>query len=558
MGKIGVFLCECGPNIAEAIDLNRIAEAINNDNTVVKIERHKLLCSEDGKKILAESLKTNGFDRIVVAACSPKQHETTFMEIMVAVGVNPHLMQMVNIREQCAWVTPDKEAATHKALTSIRAAISRVKYHQQLEKKEIECDPSVIIIGGGVAGLEAALRTAHQGRKVYLLEEDEPGGTIKNKRIFLPRFESVEKFLQEKLAAVKNHKDIEVYEHCTIEEILGFFGNFVAHIRTSAGDARVLKAGAVILALDCQSYMPGETDNLGYRIYDNVYTADEFESRVSENPVTKSGAVLSSIGIIHCVGRKKLGYCSKMCCVNSLKIAQDIKARFSNTSVTQFYTNLCLPDPYYETFYHTVRKQGVEFIRYKDISVTKNNGGLVVNVTSPGAQEKDYTVDMLILSTGLTPSPQVQRFAEMFNIPIDEYGFCKEEHTILAPTSTVTDGVYITSGMYGPGNMHDTLTQAGAAAGKILSSLVPGKRLALETKTSQVSDTLCMGCGICVDVCAYGAVTLDKMKKISVVNEVLCRGCGNCAAACPSGAALHRHFTNRQILQEMNQILKKP
>jgi heterodisulfide reductase subunit A len=555
--KTGLFLCECGPNIADAIDLDRIAQSVNKDSMVTKIERHRLLCSEDGKKFLASSIQTNGFDRIVIAACSPKQHESTFMEVMAKIGMNPHLMQMVNIREQCAWVTPDKEAATNKALSMIRAAISRIKYHEMLEKKEIECDPAVIIIGGSFAGLEAALRTAHSGRRVYLLEEDELGGTAKQQRYLLPTMQPAQEFFQNKLDAVKKNKYIKIHEHCAIEEILGFFGSFVVHVRTSNNDHQILKAGAVILALDCQPYAPEEADRLGYNTLDNVCTATEFETKFSEKFTTKSGAAPASIGIIHCVGRNKLGYCSKMCCVNSMKIAQDIKKRLSNSTVTQFYKSLCLPDVNYEKYYHDTKKQGVEFVPYQDITVANDDSGLTVNVASPGTGEKKYHADIIVLSTGLTPSPHAKRFAEMFNIPLDEYGFLKEEHNILEPISTVTEGVYITSGMYGPGDVHDTIAQAGAAAGKILSSLVPGKRLVLETKISKVSETICMGCGMCVEICAYGAVKLDESKHISVVNEVLCRGCGNCASACPSGAALHRHFTNRQIYQEMNQILRK-
>ncbi|MBN2619543.1 CoB--CoM heterodisulfide reductase iron-sulfur subunit A family protein [candidate division WOR-3 bacterium] len=555
MGRIGLFLCECGPNIAEAIDLDHIAQAIEKDAAVSKIERHKLLCSEEGKKFLATSLAANKFDRIVIAACSPKQHETTFMDVLSNHKMNQYLMQMVNIREQCAWVTPDKKAATEKALTSIRAAIHRVKYHEELEKKEIECNPAAIIIGGGIAGIEAALRTAHSNRQVYLLTEDTLGGTIKDQRLLAPTMQSAQELLEKKLEALEKNDHIEIYEHCTIDEILGFFGNFVARVRTSDNKPHSLKAGAIVLALDGQPYVPVATDNLGYGTIDDVYTAAEFEAQLSENVVTKSMVAPNTVAIIHCSGREQLGYCSKMCCVNSMKIAQIFKKHLGNIKITQFYKDLCIPDARSETYYKETKTQGIVFVRYQDISVTRDQNHLAVRVKSPD-EDKTYPVDMVILSTGSIPSPQVKRFSQMFNIPLDEYGFCKEEHTILEPISTVTEGVYIISGMYGPGNLYDSVSQAGAAAGKILSSLVPGKRLVLEAKTSTVSETMCMGCGICVEVCAYGAAQLDETKRISIVNEVLCRGCGNCAAACPSGAALHRHFTNRQIFQEMNQILK--
>jgi heterodisulfide reductase subunit A len=555
VSKIGLFLCECGPNIAEAIDLDRIAQSIEGDKTVTGIERHKLLCSTDGKKFLAESIERNEFERIIIAACSPKQHEATFMEIMSSAGRNPYMMQLVNIREQCAWVTKDKEAATNKALVLIRAAIKRIKYHDALEKKEIECHPGVIVIGGGVAGLEAALRTAQNKRDVYLLDEATLGGNTQNVRILSPAMQSAEEFLKEKIESVRHNTHIKTFENCTIENILGFFGNFVAHIRTQDNEKHELKAGAVVLALDAQYFKPRGAYSLGYGTFDDVYTAEEFEALSLGSIVTKSGSPPHSIAIIHCVGRKELGYCSKMCCVNSMKIARDIVNRSRDTKVVQFYKNLCLPGTHYDMFFEETKAQGIEFVRFENIDVSHEKGHLILRCTSPSSAERTMPVDMVVLSTGLMPSSRVKDFAQMFNIPVDEYGFLKQEHGILEPVSTVTEGVYIAGGTYGPGDVNDSITQAGAAAGRILSSLVPGKHLELEVKTSEISETMCVGCGACVDVCTYGAITLDQERNISVVNEVLCRGCGNCAAVCRSGAARHRHFTTRQISQEILQIL---
>jgi heterodisulfide reductase subunit A len=339
MAKIGLYLCECGPNIAEAINLDEITEAVKKDNKVAGIERHKLLCSNDGKNFLAETIKKNKFERVVIAACSPKQHEGTFMEVLSKANLNPYMFQLVNIREQCAWVTPDKNAATRKALSTIRAAINRVKHHIALEKKEIECDPNVIVIGRGIAAIEAALRTAHNDRKVFLIVEDgEAGGTLKNHRMLLPSMQSAEEFLKTKIDALKNNKSIEIFENSKIKEILGFFGNFVANIQTKENKNIELNAGSVILALEAESFIPEDLINFGYGKFDKVYTAAEFEKMDIDK------ANLKSVAIIHCVGRNKLGYCSKFCCTNSIKIARYIKEKASETKVTQFYKDLCLPD----------------------------------------------------------------------------------------------------------------------------------------------------------------------------------------------------------------------
>lgn len=551
MAKIGLYLCECGPNIAQAIDLDEITEAIKKDNKVAGIERHKLLCSDDGKKFLAESIKRNAFERVVIAACSPKQHEGTFMEVMLEAGLNAYMFQLVNIREQCAWVTPDKNAATLKALTVIRAAINRVKHHAALEKKEIECNPNVIVIGNGIAAIEAALKTAHNDRKVFLIVEGKRiGDTYKNRRLLLSSMQSAEEFLRSKVDELKSNKQIEVFENSKINEILGFFGNFIANIDTEKNKNVELAAGSVIFALEAESFVPKALTNLGYGKFDKVYTAAEFETIDVDETEPKS------VAIIHCVGRKKLGYCSKFCCMNSMKIARYIKERSHESKVVQFYRNLCLPDKQYDKFYKDTKEKGVEFVRFQDIEVAGEESRLAIKYKEENGKENKLLVDIVILSTGLVPASKTEEFSQMFNIPLDEYGFMKEEHNILNPVATITEGVFIIGGVRGPGDIDDSLEQAGAAAGKILSSLVPGRLQPLETKISRVSEVICIGCGVCVNVCAYGAVKLDESKHISVVNEVLCRGCGNCASACPSGAAQHRHFTTKQINQEMIEILK--
>lgn len=557
MVKIGLYLCECGPNIAEVVDLDKIAAEIKKDNKVAGIERHKLLCSEDGKKFLVDTIKKNEFERIVIAACSPKQHETTFMEVMSNSDLNPYMFQLVNIREQCAWMTPDKEAATNKALKSIRAAIKRVRYHDALQVKEIDCNPDVVIIGGGITGIEAALRTAQKNRKVYLIEEQELGGKLREHKFLFPAMQPAQEFLSQKISELKSNKQIEVFEKSTVKEVLGFFGNFIATIENKDNKEIKLNVGSVILAIGANPFIPKGLPKFGYGKFDDVYTAAEFEKMTtSKNITTKSGNPPKSVAIIHCVGRKKLGYCSKVCCINSMKIAQCIKDELNDVKIIEFYKNLCLPDKRYDTFYKQTKEKGIEFVRFSTIEVTNEDNQLILKYKKENDEENTLAVDIVVLSTGLVPNARTEELAKIFNIPVDEYGFFKEEHMKLSPISTITEGVFIAGCAQGPMDISGSMTQAGAAAGRIISSLVPGRRLQLETKTSYVSETMCVGCGVCVNVCAYGAVTIDEFRHISVVNEVLCRGCGNCASSCPSGAARHRHFTTKQITEEMVEILK--
>lgn len=550
MSRIGLFLCECGPNIAEAIDLDKIAEFINKENKVAGIERHRLLCSEEGKKFLAESIKQNQFDHIVIAACSPKQHESTFMQVLSQTGLNPYLLQLVNIREQCAWTTPDKEAATKKALRLIRAAINRVRFHSELQEKEIEATPDVVVIGAGITGIEAALSLAQQERSVYLIDKDKLGGMLKNLQKLVPGMIDAQKFLQEKIAAVNSQPQIRVFEDSQVKEILGFFGNFIVTIVNKEKEIN-LKAGSVVLGIGAQEFVPEGMDQFGYGLK-NVYTALQFE----KEGLTKIPNESKTLAIIHCVGREKLGYCSKFCCVNSMKLARLIKEKRPDIKVIQFYQELCLPGKEYDKFYRETREKGIEFIRFDKIGVGKNGNQLELKYGSGDGTEKHLDVDTVVLSTGIIPSSETKDFAQMLNIAVDDYGFFKEEHIKLGSVSTLTDGIFIAGTCQGPKCITESILQAKAAAGRILSALIPGRKLPIEAKVSEISDSLCMGCGICVQVCAYGAVSIDERKHISVVNEVLCRGCGNCAASCPSGAASHRHFTNQQLYYEAREILR--
>jgi heterodisulfide reductase subunit A len=544
MSKTGLYLCECGPNIAEAMDLDRVRAEIERDGLVAGVERFKLLCSEDGKKFLAESIRERGYERVVIAACSPKQHQGTFEQVIASAGLNPHLFQMVNIREQCAWTTPDKEQATDKALRFVRAAVGRVRYHRPLEQKEIECSPDAIVIGGGTSGTEAALRIAHEGRKVFVLERNELGGMRPDRETTVAR-----------AGELRKNPLVQVHEHCTVRDVLGFFGSFVAHASTAEGEEIEIRAGSVVLATGAVPFDPTGLAGYGYGELKGVSTVVEVERAGIGALAAGPDRPLKSVAVIHCVGREKLGYCSGTCCVEAMRLARRVKQESAGTEVTEFYRDLCLPGTEDDRFYRDTAGEGVRFVRFRDIEVSRGDEGLVVSYRREDGSSDSLAADAVVLSSGVAAEPANAEFARMFNIGMDERGFFQPEHPVLNPVGTVTEGVFAVGGCRGPAGALDATIQAGAAAGKVLSALVPGRRLRLETKTSEVSEKLCVGCGLCVAACAYGAVTRDPARMLAAVNEVLCRGCGNCAAACPSGAAQHRQFTARQLDQEVTRVL---
>ncbi|KPK45541.1 MAG: pyridine nucleotide-disulfide oxidoreductase [Nitrospira bacterium SM23_35] len=520
--KIGVYVCECGPNIADALDIDRVIEAVSGMENVAVVERYKLMCSPDGKKYLAEQIKEHGLTHLVVGACSPKQHEATFMAVCEEGGMNPFLMQMANLREQIAWITPDKEKATERAIRHMKAAIRRVRYHAPLEKKEIECNPDVLVIGGGIAGMSAALLLSSPDRKVFLVEKNEElGGMVSRCEKLFP-------------------------------DMVKFFGNFVVTVREKESEPREFKVGAVVVATGADLFDPGALAEYGYGKIKNVVTASELEEMNLKGKIAlEDGKEPKSVGIIHCVGRKEKGYCSEVCCRVGIKISRYLKEKIPGASVTQFYQDLCIPGSVAQAFYEETRNAGVEFVCTEAVKLSESDKKIQIDHDG-----KLATVDMVVLLPAIEAAESTSEISEMLGVKKGKGEFLTEEHEKIGPVTTTVEGVFLAGTVSGPKTVRDTVSQSEAAAGKILSSLVPGRKLETEARTSKISESLCTGCRTCLTVCCYSAIEYDESRGICTVNEVLCKGCGNCAAACPSGAATHQQFTQIQIHREMMEVLR--
>jgi heterodisulfide reductase subunit A len=562
--KIGIYVCECGTNIAEKVDVEKVIAALSPVKDVAVVDRYKLLCSGDGQKYLRQSIEEHGLTHVVVAACSPKQHEITFMNVCEQAGLNPQLCQLVNIREQCAWVTPDGAQATEKATRLIMAGVNRVSYHAALEKREVDCNPDVLVVGGGIAGIKAANVLAASDRKVYLVEKDGSlGGKVKDFRTLFTNMDSGSKLVEEEIKSLQENGNVEVFIESEVEQILGFLGNFEVTLRTKAQNGQLkFSVGAVVLATGSEPLDASKLPQYGYGKLDNVYTSLEFEEMNSPDApgggkiVLKNGKRPESVAIIHCVGREEKGYCSKVCCLYSLKFDRILKSQLPQVKISHLYFDLCIPGKAYQKFYEDTKKLGAEFVRSAKTEVASNKERLTIKYETETGKKGDLPVDMVILLPAMEPSSDAQKLAEMFSLQQDERGFFAEEHELLSPVASAVEGVFVVGCAQGPKSIAESIVQAEAAAGKILSALVPGRKLQLEVRTSEISETFCTGCKTCIDVCPYGAITFDEGKRISVVNEVLCHGCGNCAAACPSGAAQLKHFTFPQLYQELEAVLR--
>ncbi len=559
--KIGVYVCECGPNIADNVDIDKIIETISSldqsEYVEIIVKKYGLLCSVEGKKYIEEEINENDFTHLVIAACSPRDHNNTFIDICKKTKLNPYLYKMINIREHCAWIIHDKEKATQKAIQYIRAGIQRVLYQSELFEKQLDSNPDVLIIGGGIAGIEAALSLASHDRKIYLIEKSgELGGKAVHFSKLLPRQTGGAEYIKHQVEAATNNENIRVFTNAEIKSVIGFLGNYevvVGNNEDSEQD-RELKMGAIIVATGYQLSKPADFTDYKFKKKDEVYTSLEIEKMIRQNGkmLLSSGKQPQSVALIYCAGRTEKGYCSGICCNTMLKMAQYFKEQSSDMKVMAFVKDLCLPHKEDQKYFKETETLGVDFIRIKEIELK----GTEVKYTEINDKAGETSFDMVVIAPAMEPTAGTKELAELLDIPLNETGFFQEAHHSINPVATSTDGIYIVGSAHGPKGISDSIMQAQAAAGKILSQLIIGEKIIPEVRVSEILEAFCMGCKTCLEVCSYGAINYHERKGISIVNEAVCRGCGNCVGSCPSGAIRLKHFTNPQLYQEVFAALK--
>jgi heterodisulfide reductase subunit A len=559
--KIGVYICECGPNIADHVDINSVVEKISSleefEGIELIVKHFKLLCSGEGQKFLEDEIKSNGLTHLVVAACSPRDHESTFMNVCKKTDLNPYLFKMVNIREHCAWIIPDKLEATEKAVRYIRAGIRRALRQSELFERELDAKPHVLIIGGGIAGMETALTLAGEKREVYLVEKTEAlGGKSPLYSKLLPRQGSRTDLIQQKIQEIQQNKHIHIFTETEVENTVGFFGNFEIVLKNIKDNTQKteLNVGAIVVATGFRLFDPKKNPQFKYQSEDEVYTSLEIESMISKKGkiALKSGKPPQSVALVHCAGRDEKGYCSAICCSVMIKLAQMIRSQSPDISVKSFYRDLCLPHKADQRFHEETCDQGVAFIRIQNIRIQNT----CITYTGINGDKHESKTDMVILAPAMEPADGTEDLAGILNISLDETGFFQEAHHHLNPVATSTEGIFIVGAAHGPKGISESMIQAQAAAGKILTRLIPGEKIIPEIKVSRIFEEFCTGCQTCLTVCCYGAIYFNEYKGISVVNEAICRGCGNCAASCPSGAIRAKHFTTPQLYQEMIEAIR--
>jgi heterodisulfide reductase subunit A len=547
--RIGVYICRCGINIASVVDVPAVVKYASALPGVKFAGELMFSCAQDSQKAIRAAIEQNKLNRLVVAACTPRTHEPLFQKTLEQAGINPYLFEFANIREHCSWVhQKEPQQATAKACDLVRAAVAKVKLAAPLYKKSMGVNKGALVIGGGLAGMTAAIDLANQNFEVTLIEKQpELGGNLRHVYSTLSGESTVPK-LTDLINQVRNHPKIKTFLNATIKNVAGYVGNFKTEIE---GNSAVIEHGAVIVASGADQNEPAE---YCYGQDRRVITQRDLDQMLHSSDEAQQQAIkeLKSIVMIQCVGSRdeKHGYCSRVCCSNALKNAIKIKELNPKTSVFVLFRDI-RSYGLREKYYRLAREKGVVFIRYeidKKPEVKKAGDDIIVSVKDVilGKTVK-IKPGLVVLSVGIVANPDNKKLSQFLKVPLESDGFFLEAHVKLRPVDFATDGVFVCGLAHYPKDISETIAQARAAAGRA-ATVLSKDTLESEGKISSVRAELCSGCGTCVAVCAYSAIELDPVRNIAVINETLCKGCGACAASCRAGAVDLNGFRNEQIL----------
>ncbi len=542
--RIGVFICHCGTNIGGVLDISELTEYTKTLPNVAYADANLYTCSEVGLTEIRENIKEHNLNRVIVASCSPRTHEPLFRATCQEAELNPYLFEMVNIRDQDSWVhMKEPEKGTEKAKDLIRMGVYKAALLEPLEKMQVSVIHSAIIIGGGIAGMNAALNLANQNYNVSLIErETELGGLIRYLNKVYPTNEDVSIILETR-NLVENHEKIDVYKSAIIEKIEGYVGNYKVNILQTKKTIEI-EAGAIIVATGAKALSPeGYYNHNGKTIISQL----ELEALLKENPISSN-----NITMIQCVGcrNEERKYCSNICCMTALKNAILIKEQNPNANINIIFRDIQTQGVTYENYYRRAREMGILFIKYlpeKPPTIKKNHIEVYNEFMN---QVIGFPYDLVVLSMPLVANEDSEQLAKMLKVPLEENHFFLEAHVKLRPVDFATDGVFVCGSAHWPADISESISQSNAAASRA-STIISKEMLEVEGSTAEVNTDLCVGCEACIKICPYSAISKDEETDTVVVNKVVCKGCGVCGASCPQNAIIIHHFTSDQIIAEI-------
>ena len=557
--RIGVFVCHCGKNIAGFLDVEKVTEKVKTLPNVEYAEHVMFACSEDTSKKIRDIIKEKNLNRLVIAACSPRTHGGLFQDTMREAGLNKYLFEMANIRNHCSWVhSDDWDKATNKAFDLVKAAIAKVRLLEPLGEEEFTVTPAVLVIGGGVSGMKAALALADMGIKSYLVEKEKQlGGRLRHLYTMFPTDTRTEDIIQPLIKKVNNNKLIEVMNDAELIGIDGFIGNYEGVIKQGS-KKKEIKFGTIIVATGFK-----EVDLKGqyqYKRNKNILSQTELEEEIKKGGLEKKP---KNVVIINCAGAmdEQRPYCCRVGCGVSIKNAKLISERYPGSKIYILYRDMRVFGKEEEEYYADVLKNyHVTVVRYPgekkpEVILDKNdpeNGSVTVKVYDDILNEElVLPADLVVLTINTEGGALTETLKNMLKIPADSGGFFLEAHAKIRPLDFATDGIYLCGAAHYPKNLVDSIAQAEGAASRAAIPIMQ-ERMRGEGQVAEVNAELCSGCRTCESICTYSAIEVkprqdDPKHLVAVVNPALCKGCGACAGACPSGAIEQKGFKTKQI-----------
>ena len=664
MQRIGVFVCWCGSNIAGTVDVHAVAEALKSEPGVVFSTDYQYMCSQAGQDIIKNAIAEHKLTGIVVCSCSPRMHEATFRKTAAAAGLNPYMVEIANIREQCSWVHKDMAIGTEKAIILGKAAVAKVNLNAPLTPGQTPVTKRALVIGGGIAGIQTALDIADAGFPVDIVEKKPTiGGKMSQLDKTFPTLDCAACILTPKMVDVAQHENIRIFSYSEVTDVKGFVGNFDVTIKKNAryvkedvctgcglctekcpmkkvpnefnlgmDNRRAVyipfaqavpkvatidpnacnmikngkcglcakvctvgaidytqkdefiqeKYGAIVVATGFNPISMDKFDEFAYSQSKDVITSLEFE-RLTNAAGPTAGKLLRpsdgkhphTIVFVQCVGsrcdakaEKGKEYCSKICCMYTAKHAMLVRDKYPDTEVYVFYIDVRTPGKNFDEFYRrAVEEYGVHYVKGMVGKVVPEGDVLKVQASDLLSNKQMHIdADLVVLAAAIEPDKSARPLATMLTASMDTNDFFTEAHPKLRPVESPTAGVFLSGACQGPKDIPETVSQAGAAASKVIGLLAKDK-LTGNPCIAHSDELMCNGCSACEKVCPYGAITyVDKefrmpdrttvIRRVASVNPAVCQGCGACTVACPSGAMDLRGFSSQQIMAEVDAICK--
>jgi heterodisulfide reductase subunit A len=550
--RVGVFICHCGSNIASVVDVEAVVQRTRTLPFVVHAERNTYTCADDTQNQIKEKIIKYRLNRVIVASCTPRTHEAIFRDTLRDAGLNPYLLEMANIRDQCSWVhssEPDK--ATDKAKDLVRMTVGRTIGLQPLKEETAPVKNSALVIGGGIGGMTAALSIADQGYAVHLVEKENTLGGMAREIHRTLDGSNVQAFLATTIDQVTSHSRITVHLKSKVKKVDGHIGDFTSRIVTDDTSAEI-EHGVVILATGATEKKP---QSFGYGTSEKVVTQLELSGRLARKELSLPEK--PTIVMIQCVEQRndQRPYCSRVCCTTAIKNALLLRERYPQARIFVLYREMRTYG-FREAAYQEARSKGILFIRYdeKQPPAVQDNDELVVRVTDQLlARDLAMKPDLLVLSSPIVARDDRQELSELLRVPLNADGFFLEAHVKLRPVDFASEGLFLCGTAHAPKFISETISQANAVAARA-ASILSRKMMPVGAQTAWVDPSKCIACMTCVHVCPYLAPQIGKDNKAEIQGTV-CMGCGSCTAACPAKAVTLHHYLDVQILGAINSLL---